>query len=261
MSFNIFKRKEDPIYLDCYTYSHYAYNFAKIDHARKYMPDWWKSQPRVSKDGDKTIKYCSAIKDYYATGIVIPLWGEVEITVHPNGDSYEADYEWRASNEDFNLHSGNHSKDQWGGFGNDNLRNVKFISPWAMKTREDVRFSWTQPTWSQPETFNKLTLLPGVTQFKTQQVTHVNYVIEQKADAQKIHIEPLTPMAMLHPMTERKVEIRHHLVSPDKYARIFRRGVGMLLYENSVLDPNSRIDSKNKKFWKKSDELNKCPFK
>ena len=261
MSFNIFKRKEDPIYLDCYTYSHYAYNFAKIDHARKYIPDWWKSQPRVSTEGEKTIKYCSAVRDYYATGIVIPLWGEVEITVHPKGKSYEVDYEWRSSNEDFNLHSGNHVKDQWGGFGNDNLRNIKFISPWAIKTRDDVQFAWTQPTWSQPDTFNWLTLLPGVIQFKTQMGTNVNYVIESGAEEQKIRIEPLTPIAMLHPMTERKIELRHHLIDVDKYSKLHRKGGGMLLDGDSILDPNSRINVRNRKFWKKSDELNECPFK
>ena len=260
MSFNIFKRKEDPIYLDCYTYSHYAYNFAKIDHARRYIPDWWKSQPRVSKEGEKTIKYCSAIKDYYSTGIVIPLWGEVEITVNPLG-SDKPTYEWRSSNEDFDLHSGNHIKEQWSGFGNDNLYNIKFISPWAMKTKDDVLFSWTQPTWSQPDNFNRLTLLPGVTQFKTQIGTNVNYIIESGENEQKIRIEPLTPMVMLHPMTERKVELRHHLVSPDKYAQIFRKGGGMLLDADSILTSNNRINARSKKFWRKADELNECPFK
>jgi hypothetical protein len=257
------RKKEEPIYLDCYTASHFAYNHAKIDRASNYMPAWWKSQHRVSPNGQKTIKYCNAVRDYYAAGIVIPLWGEVEIVVHGLCENSEAPiYQWRSSNEDFDLQSGNHGKTQWSGFGNNKLCNIKFISPWALKTREAVNFTWTQPTWSQPDTFNRLTALPGVTQFKTQTASHVNYVVEQRVDAQKIHLEPLTPLAIMHPMTERKVKIRHHLISPKKYELLFRRAGGMLLEadEDSTLDPASRVDVRNKKFWQRADELNKCPF-
>jgi hypothetical protein len=255
------RKKEEPIFLDCYTASHFAYNYAKIDRARRYLPEWWKSQTRVSAKGHKTIKYCSAVADYYATGIVIPLWGEVEIVVHPLGHEGSV-YTWRSSNEDFDLHSGSHVKAQWGEFGNDNLYNVKFSSPWIVKTRDPVHFAWTQPTWSQPDTFNRLTLLPGAVQFKTQTGTDINYMVEQGADEQKIRLAPLTPLAILHPMTERKVQLRHHLISLEKYSQLRRRAGGMLLDADtdSALDPNKRVDVRNKKFWQKADELNKCPF-
>ena len=126
MSFNIFKRKEDPIYLDCYTYSHYAYNHAKINYAKNYIPDWWKKEPSKTKDGAATIKHCSAFSRFYAKGIVIPLWGEVEITINPlNSD--KNGYDWKSSNEDFDLSNSSHPKNQWDGFGGDNLFNIKFV--------------------------------------------------------------------------------------------------------------------------------------
>tara|TARA_R110000803_G_C11885161_1_gene310261 strand:- start:3 stop:803 length:801 start_codon:yes stop_codon:yes gene_type:complete len=266
MGFNIFKRKkEEPIYLDCYTYSHYAYNHAKIEHSRKYFPEWFKDTDSYFVDGEKnkiaTIKHCRAFMDYYSTGIVIPLWGEVEITVHPLGD--ERVFTWRSSNPDFDLHCGNHGTNQWGTFSSKKLQNIKFASPWLFKTVEPVNFTWSQPTWSQPETFNGFIGLPAVMQFKSQMFTAVNYVVELTAEEQAFNLQPLTPLAILHPMTERKVMIRTHLVTQEKWDRMTSRAGGMLLDAEHphIGDKSNRTHAKKEKFWDKADELNKCPFK
>lgn len=262
MTFNIFKRKEEPIYLDCYTYSHYAYNHAKINYAKNYIPDWWKREPSMTKDGIATIRHCSAFSNFYAKGIIMPLWGEVEITVNPYKSDKPA-FEWVSSNEDFDLHSNCHNKEQWSGFGDDSFWNVKFRSPWVFKTRDAVDFVWSSPTWSTPDTFNTLTVLPAIMQFKTQQGSEINFIIQQKAEEQKINLPALTPLAILHPMTERKVKIRHHLIAEDKYHQIIRKSGGMILggtHEDAIKATPKRL-SKNEKFWEKADKLNKCPFK
>ena len=246
MAFNIFKRKEEPIILDCYTHSHYAYNHAKINYAKNYIPDWFKKEPPITKDDIVTIKRCPAFASFYAKGIVLPSWGEVEITVSPLG-SDKPTYEWLSSNEDFDLHSNCHNKEQWSGFGDDSLQNIKFHSPWSFKTREAVNFVWSQPTWSNPDTFNSLTILPAVIQFKIEQ---------------KIKLPALTPLVMLHPMTERKIKIRHHLVDYDKFYKINRRSGGMVLA--SIAEDATKRTAKRfletERFWKKADELNKRPF-
>ncbi len=252
------RKKEEPIYLDCYTASPFAYNHAKVDYGRNYIPEWFKNQKRFTEHGDATIKHCPAVADYYAKGIVIPLWGEVEITVNPLGA--EEAYSWVSSNPDFDLHTECHPKSQWDGFGSDNLINIKFVSTWTFKTRELLYFSWGQPLWSQPYTFNNLIGMPSVIQFKTQVATNLNYLVEQKPEMQKINLEPLTPMAMLHPMTDRRVEIRHHLVTKDKQRDITRRGAGMLLGEEDLLKAPKGFRAKKAAFWAKADELNKCPF-
>jgi hypothetical protein len=262
MSFNIFKRKEDPIYLDCYTYSHYAYNHAKINYAKNYIPDWWKKEPTINSNEKPTIRHCPAFSSFYAKGIVLPSWGEVEITVNPFKSDKPA-YEWISSNEDFDLSNSSHPKNQWDGFGGDNLFNIKFVSPWAFKTREKVNFVWSQPTWSNPDTFNSLTILPAVVQFKTQSATEINFVIQQKQKEQKIKIPPLNPLLILHPMTERRIEIRNHLISSDKFNKIHRRSGGMVLTgtDEDAMKITSKRLSETEKFWRKADELNKCPFK
>ena len=266
MGFNIFRRKaeEEPIYLDCYTSSHYAYNHAKIDYAKRYLPEWFKRHKKFTGEEALTIRFCPAVSDYYTKGIVIPLWGEVKMTVHALGG--EETYSWASSNPDFDLHTQSHPKYQWEGFGSDNLVNVKFVSPWAFKTREPLYFSWGQPLWSQPNSFNSLVGMPAAIQFKTQFATNINYIVEQKAEPQTINLAPLTPMAMLHPMTERRVEIRNHLVDERKFALLMQSGGGMLLDDTGQMDDLreqlfSGFRAKRQKFWDKADELNKCPYK
>ena len=219
MVFNIIKRKDDPIYLDCYTYSHYAYNHAKINYAKNYIPDWWKREPSTNANGNTTIKKCPAFSSFYAKGIVMPLWGEIRITINPLNSDKDA-YDWSSSNEDFDLSTYCHDKEQFAGFGDKSIFNLKFMSPWSFKTREAIDFVWSSPTWSNPDTFNSLTILPAVIQFKTQQFTEINFVIQQKEKEQKINLPSLTPLAILHPMSERKIKIRHHLVDVDKYFKI-----------------------------------------
>ena len=257
------KKKEEPLILDCYTHSHYAYNYAKIDYGRKYLPEWWKAEKGTSSDGIKTIKHCRAFMDFYSKGIVMPLWGEVEITVNPLGHKGDI-YTWRASNKDFDLHSSNHAKFQWSGFGNENLFNIKFMSPWFLKMKELVYFSWSQPTWSNPSTFNGLINLPAVLEYKTQQATPINFILEQKKEEQKFKLPSLMPIVMQHPMTERPIELRHHLVSEDTFMHLQQRCGGMLLdseHEN-VLNPKEKGFYKRKEeFWEKADKLSKYPFK
>ena len=266
--FNIFKRKTEgePIFLDCYTYSHYAYNHAKINYGRKFFPEWFKTLNKNALSGNATIKNCEAFADYYSKGIVIPLWGELNVIVPPlkeTDDENTPTFKWQSSNEDFDLNSSFHLQDQFAGFGNRNTHNLKITSPWAFKTTELIHFVWSQPTWSQPKTFHDVTGLPAVIQFKSQSFTNMNYMFEKKTEEQNFNFQPLTPIAMIHPMTERRVEIRNHLVSLDKYRKIMRRGGGMIFNsENSENEMHkSEQHSRKRKFWAKADELNKCPFK
>lgn len=266
--FNIFKRKteEEPIYLDCYTYSHYAYNHAKIDYGRKFFPEWFKVLNKNALSSDATMKNCEAFANYYSKGIVIPLWGELDVTIHAlkeTDDENSRIFSWQSSNGDFDFTS-RHGQDQFAGFGNGNTHNLKIEAPWGFKTTEPIHFVWSQPTWSQPKTFHDVAGLPAVIQFKSQAFTNINFMFEQNAEERKFNFQPLTPMAMLHPMTERRVEIRNHLVSPDAYERITRRGGGMLLNAQNLAGESFSIaeqHSRKRKFWDKADELNKCPFR
>jgi len=259
MFFN--RKKDNPIILDCYTHSHFAYTHAKINYARHYVPDWWKKTKQMSDEptpegvpAKTTIKVCAAIKEHYIKGIVIPLWGEFELDIYAHATSSAMEsantYEWRSSNPDFCTDS-SHSRAQFAGFAGETGTNIKITSPWAIKCRELIHFTYSQPVWSQPDIIDDLTLLPGVVNFKNQFTTELNYFFRSRDVKRTLTIEPLTPMVIMHPMSERPIKLRHHYIEDENKwrTRILQRGMGM------VLDTGVRTSKNLQKYYKKRNKF------
>ena len=155
-------KKENDIILDCYTYNPYAYNFAKINYGHHYIPEWWRNTPKVI-DKDATIKNCPAFVEYYKKGIVLPMWCEVELKIEPKGDGL---YTWKSAQKEFSIDQ--HEQKQFEGFTKEDGHNLKIISPWFIKCKEEINFTFTQPIWNQRDTMYNSIFTPGIVSFKTQ---------------------------------------------------------------------------------------------
>lgn len=218
--FKNFFFKKPEVVLDCFTRSSHVYDNAKINYGIKYIPRWWKETPKRLDNGDLTIKNCIGVSDLYKTSIVIPSWFEMRLHIHAVNDPDNMWYTWEASNEDV-ITDGSHDPAQFKNFALMNGCNIKLNSPWKFRTKEFVRFTWTQPSWNMRHMMDNLTILPAVVDYKYQPDTNINFLCINKERANDIVIEPLTPLVMLHPMTEKKVIIKNHLVDDKEYDRLF----------------------------------------
>jgi hypothetical protein len=228
--FNFFFKKE-KIVLDCFTYLPYAFDFAKIDHAIKHVPEWWKNTPRfVDGKYKPTIKGCPGFVEFYKKGIVIPSWFELEIKVFEEHNKNF--YSWESSNKDFNTDQ-SHEHYQFEKFAGVNGQNLKMTSPWAFKTKSNISFAWTQPTWNLKELLSNFSLMPAVINYKYQYGTNINYLVLNTEVEKTFNIPALTPLVMLHPLTEKNVEIKNHLVTESEWKRLF--GI-----ENLIMNRNSK---------------------
>ena len=251
MALFFFKKKE--IVLDCFTTIPYIYDNARINYGIKYMPEWWVNTPRV--DGDvPTIKNCIALTEFYKRGIVIPSWFEMEMTINQMGQ--ELGYKWESSNQDVRTDD-SHNTAQFSKFAEENGANIKLSSPWAFRTDDEVYFSWTQPTWHFRSLLSKMTILPGVINFKYQHHTNINFFAQNKDVAEQCTIPPLTPLVIMHPLTDKKVIIKNHLVSESEYDRMF--GLGKLLLKRNGKEWSKFYTSKQK-LKDKIKDVNRCPF-
>jgi hypothetical protein len=242
-----FKKKE--IVLNCFTYSSIAYDHAKIDYGKNYFPEWWKNEPMHNEADYPTIKYCVAFKDFYNKGIIIPSWFEIKFFINENNE-----YGWTSSNHDVGLDL-SHPQSQFYGFSKENGFNVKLTSPWIFKTKEEIFFTWTSPTWSLRNNINDFKILPGVISFKYQTGTNINLFVEKNENRSKeFHIEALTPLVILHPISERKLVIKNHLISKTEWDRKFNNGADQLFLQNNFQE---RV-SLRKKVRDHIDK--KCPF-
>ena len=247
------RKSDDDIILDCYTYNPYAYNFAKINHGHHYIPEWWKSTPPIVEK-HPTIKNCPAFIEYYKKGIVIPMWCELEVQIQPKGDVL---FTWKSSQKDFYIDE--HRQDQFEGFAKKDGHNLKIISPWLIKCKENINFTFTQPIWNQRDTMFNFMLTPGVISFKYQMDCNLNYFFQQKDTQQVINIKTLTPMVIMHPISERKVKLRHHLLTSKD-----REGFGTLHQgiDSLLLDRYPKLISRQKKkLFEKIDKIEKGIYK
>jgi len=254
--FNIMKRwrkSSNDIILDCYTYNPYAYNFAKINYGHHYVPEWWKNTPSIVEE-HPTIKSCPAFIEYYKKGIVLPMWCEVEVQIQPKGEGL---FTWKSAQKEFSITE--HQQEQFKGFAKEDGYNLKIISPWFIKCKEEINFTFTQPIWNQRDTMFNLILTPGIVSFKSQMFSNLNYFFQQKDIQQDINIQPLTPMVIMHPMSERKVKLRHHLLTSkdkDGFETLGHHTNGLLL--DRYPEPMSK---KKKSLFEKIDKMEERIYK
>ena len=211
----IFKKKS--VVIDCFTYLPYVHDFAKINQAIKYVPDWWKETSNLAETGRPTIKSCPAFLDFYKKGIVIPSWFDLEITVDEKNSKNS--YSWEASTKDFNIDS-SHNSSEFEKFAGNNASNFKITSPWAFKTKENISFVWSQPTWNLREVLSNFTLLPATVNYKYQHGTNINYLVVNSEVKKTFRIPALTPLVIMHGLTDRPIEIKNHLVSETEWKRL-----------------------------------------
>jgi hypothetical protein len=264
---NFFFKKKDVV-LDCFTFVPHAYDYAKIDSALNHLPDWFKKTPKIGKDENgndepknATIKSCVGLIDLYKKGIVIPSWFEIDIKINPNSNKEETAFTWEASNS-FLSTSNSHNPRQFQGFAKEHGGNLKLSTPWAFKTKEEIFFTWTQPTWHYRDFLGSLTNMPAVVEFKYNHGTEINYFYENKEHTQEINIPPLTPLVMLHPMTERNVIIKNHLVPKEEFDRLHgshnflfqRHGKDSIKFYQTKRRLVDRVEEQN------NENQSKCPF-
>jgi hypothetical protein len=249
--------KSKKIVLDCFTDNPFYYETARINHAIKYLPEWWKKLPTnkesnylsmdVNVNKKSTVKNCPGFIDLYKKSLVIPHWNETRIKVNSDGT-----YEWISSHE---TNIENHPGTQFDGwFSNATLAQVKFICPWFAKSKENLQLFFAEPLWNN-ENINDLRIIPGVINTKYQYQLSVNCFIEPNPKGERIiNSKPLTPLVFLVPLTDKTIELRHHLISTREVVRF--KGSHNFNYPNML---SMRIKNINK-----IEELNKpeskCPF-
>lgn len=217
---DFFIKKKDVV-LDCFTRISEVYEYAKIDSAARYVPQWWKDTPKINGDVDRgTIKHCVAFKDYFSRGIVIPSWFEMNLTIYEKNNADNKWFDWESSNS-FVSTDRSHHPGQFEKFADIDGKNIKLNSPWGFKTQENISFTATQPTWNLRKQLDFFTVLPGVVNFKYQSFCNVNLFVLNKEKIQFCNIPALTPLIILHPLSEKKIKIKNHLINDKEWNKVF----------------------------------------
>jgi hypothetical protein len=212
----LFKFPKKKITLDCFTSEAHILRTAPIVPAIKLIPEWWKKLPNSYYKNNEfspssTMKHCIGMVDYYKKSIVLPLWSDLAINIKSSREYY-----WQFSDRYSTAVQHNMEK-QATGFLN-GYSHIKLITPWAFKTKENISWVWSHPTYSYPNS-HEVVSLPAVVNHLYMHGTNINLLFS--ANTPKTIIIPQgQPLVHIIPMSDRKVEIVRHLVSEAEYKKI-----------------------------------------
>ena len=250
----LFKKKK--IVLDCFTTDSFAHEYAPISRATDFYPEWWNNIDNtymLNTSIISTMKHCRGFIDLYKDSIIIPFWGKLKIDI---SDNIRKNVKWECNYEIYTKQPIQvHNELEYKGFTNNCYQHMKIISPWKCRTNKYVKFILTDPLYNRTD-LNEYSVLPGVVDFKYQTSTHVNIMTEYKNDDRFIIFDPLTPMAMLTPISEENIIIKTHLIDFSEYQNLDK--LHRLIAQ---FDPLKKY-SKTKMFLNEHENLNKpkCPF-
>lgn len=227
----LFKFIEKPITIDFFTCNPGAYHHAPIVKANKLMPSWIKSvKGQQASDGvpESTVKQCNGFVDYFKNAFTIPLWSDVVLGVSEEGNDY-----WHYRFADQRSEIQIHPDVQRGTYlPSSKYQHFKLVSPWMAVSSKSVNVHWTSPTWSLDEP-DKIVVLPAVVDYAYTHGTHVNIVIPKTDKDQNIILKAGQPMVNIVPMTERKVNVKCHLVDEKEYESI-NQHTGNVYFNNRI---------------------------
>ena len=241
--------RKPKLVVDAFTseaYQH-AFDYAPVDYATKFYPDWWKKLPKPPNPifannrgdviGKTNMKYCEGLTNEYKNSIIIPMWTDFMF-------KFDHDGSWVFNAADQRTFGEHHEVSQRVGF-KENYLHFKIVSPWAFKSDKNVYFQCAAPYYNHTKEL-PWENIPGTVEFNYQYTTNINLFIKNKPS--EFLIDFNTPLLHVRPLTERTLVLKKHIVSPAEYVARFTKIP--LTYKKRFLGMK-RIDEDREK---------KCPF-
>jgi hypothetical protein len=216
-----FFRRPGVIHLDCFTDRADVFALSKIDHSMKFIPDWWKSLPKSVNNTDNhlfpTLKTCQGFIDLFKNGIILPLWSDLSINLAKINHSDNLNT-WQFADQMSIIEI--HNFQQRGNFlPKEEYQHFKILSPWHLKTKEDLNWVVTGNTWVNND-LSKIFFTEGMLNFKWQAQSNINMFCKRENKDQNILLEAGQPMLQFIPMSDKKIVLHHHLVSEYEFVNI-----------------------------------------
>lgn len=232
-STNMFWNKRSKLHVDVFTHLPDVYKNSSIIPAKKVMPKWLKDLPSTNSLDLDTLTYptnmkgCVGVTNALKEGLIIPLWSDLILDIPEEG---RLDYRWNLS--DPLVDASAHHESERGKYAEaTKYAHVKLHSPWAITTKESVKWVWQQPIWHHTDPAE--ILIPNaVLDYSTLADTNVNLLVRRQHERKQIFVGANTPLVQLIPMTDREVVIHDHLVTNEEWLRILRSNSSASTFRN-----------------------------
>ena len=218
--------KPTKIVVDCFTYHHSIFDFYRPVKASNFIPDGWKALPKkvdlrcfpnnpeskMYVDG-ATAKTCVGFINLYRSGFILQNAVELnlEITKEGNLNAHSTDpmRPMQVSQHD--------TYQVWDTFYKD-YAHIKLTPPWSIVEKTGVNFMFTKCTWNDTHMADNFHVLNGILDYKIQHNCAVNFYAKKESI---VKLYAGQPLAHIIPLSEKKIELRYHLISSEEYMHRF----------------------------------------
>jgi hypothetical protein len=158
-----------------------------------------------------TARSCPAIRDFISEPIQLKMWGDLDISIFPNG-------QWtQYTRPGFDISAGEHSKVQFGEAYNNRIA-LKLNSPWFFVANDNTKFMFMEAHYSTSYFRDKNILFPpGIIEYKLQHSTNVHLSVPIPREQQIINLKLGMPLVSMFPLTENPVEVETKLIPANEW--------------------------------------------
>lgn len=215
------------IIVDCFTSNQMVYDHFSIAPTKEYIPSWFKKLgasfdidlPTTLKKKAATVKRCPGIANLFQEGYIIPMWADLILDFKPT-DNNNFEYRWEYAVSDPTWRVEVHDSRQYTGLFNNDFFQAKINAPWLIKEKSGIKFLFVEPTYHLQNP-NDFTVIPGLLNFKYQNFANINIMTQIHSPMEKnITIYAGQPMVHLIPLTDKKVDLRVHMVSKNEWVKM-----------------------------------------
>lgn len=234
--------KPSTVHVDCFTNLSVAYNYAKIDYASNFYPEWWKKLsketfPPPRRVPAPTMKTCQGIINLYQNNLIMPMWTDTIIQTTENSIDVQFAEHWAWDQHPYEQREGYLKA----------YHHAKIRSPWLFKSKKEIYWSFQKPMYNFDNPLEYI-IFDGVVDFKYQYTTNINMAFKKMNKQTKIPFNQ--PLLLMTPHTEKRLVFKNHFLSKEEFLTLAEDGGGTTTFVNKYLT-NKKIRQSQEK---------KCPF-
>lgn len=213
----MFWSKPKKVVVNCFVNEFFSYvkEYAPIQPAHKFYPDWWKNLKVPEYDQHMSMqipyktnmKFCSGFVENFKHGFILPLWSDMSLIVDET-NSYRYQF------ADGRVSLDHHNNEQAKGF-YENYIFLKIDSPWLLESEQkDLKFMYNSCMWNHKNPPPYITP-SGILDFTYNKSTNVFMLVEKKP--QDIFVHFGQPMVHFIPLTDKNVVLNCEVLSNSEY--------------------------------------------
>ena len=219
----LFFIRSKVVHVDCFTCRNTVYQNSSIQYSSHFFPEWWKKLDKSINLNDglvnvdyPTMKSCQGFLDYFGNSLTIPLWSDLAVRVGPI-NSNKLSWKFSDATTDCVIHPTFQRGEEY--LPDKNYVHLKILSPWLLKCKDDINFSFQGAFWNfkEPES---VIIPPGILNFKYQSDTNINTFFTREKQNKNIFFKFGQPLVQIRPYSERRLKIKTHLIDEKEFSNM-----------------------------------------